>query len=57
MSSLLWVQDYYKIYSQTSIKRQPLGQWKKLPYKTDDFLKEIQFIWNFLWQDKKKVTF
>jgi hypothetical protein len=57
MSSLLWVQDYYKIYSQTSIKRPPFGQWKKLPYKTDDFLKEIQFIWNFLWQDKKKVTF
>ena len=25
-------------------------------FKTDDILKEVQFIWNFLWQDKKKVT-
>jgi len=26
------------------------------PYKTGDLLKEVQLIWNFLWQDKKKVT-
>ena len=26
---------------------------KKWPYKTGDFLKEVQFIWIFLWQDKK----
>jgi hypothetical protein len=25
-------------------------------FKTGDLLKEVQFIWNFLWQDKKKVT-
>jgi hypothetical protein len=25
--------------------------------KTGDLLKEIQFIWNVLWQDKKKVIF
>jgi hypothetical protein len=27
------------------------------PYKKDDLLKEVKFIWNFIWQDKKKVTF
>jgi hypothetical protein len=26
-------------------------------YKTGDLLKEVYFIWNFLWQDKKMVTF
>ena len=26
-------------------------------YTTGDLLKEVQFIWNFLSQDKKKVTF
>ena len=30
---------------------------KMWPYKTDDLLKEVQFIWKYLWQDKKKVTF
>ena len=30
---------------------------KKSPYKTGDLLKEVQFIWNFLWQDKKKMNF
>jgi len=24
---------------------------------TGDLLKEVQFMWNFLWQYKKKVTF
>jgi len=30
---------------------------KRWPYKTGDLLKQVQFIWIFLWQDKKKVTF
>jgi hypothetical protein len=30
---------------------------KKWPYKTGDLLKEVQSIWNYLWQDKKRVTF
>jgi len=27
------------------------------PYKTDDIFKEVQFIWNFWWQDRKGMTF
>jgi hypothetical protein len=27
---------------------------EKWPYKTGDFLKEGQFIWNLLWQNKKR---
>jgi hypothetical protein len=27
------------------------------PYKKGDLLKEVKFIWNFIWQDKKKETF
>jgi len=34
-----------------------IGTKKKWPHKTGDLLKEVQFIWNFLWQNKKKVTF
>jgi hypothetical protein len=30
---------------------------KKWPYKAGDLLKEVEFIWNLLLQDKKKVTF
>ena len=44
-------------YSQTCIKRSPFTFGTKWPYKTGDLLKEVQFIWNFLWQDKKNVTF
>jgi len=36
-------------YSQTRIKRTLLGQ-IKWSSKTGDLLKEVQFIWNFLWQ-------
>jgi hypothetical protein len=32
----------------------PSAKW--WPFKTGDLLKEVQFIWTFLWQDKKKVT-
>jgi hypothetical protein len=30
---------------------------KEWPFKTGDLLKEVQFIWNYLRQEKKKVTF
>jgi hypothetical protein len=30
---------------------------KKWPYKKGDLLKEVQFIWSFLLQDKENVTF
>ena len=46
------------MYCQICIKRSATFELKKMwPYKTGDFLKEVQFIWKFLWQDKKKVTF
>ena len=32
------------LYSQTCIKRLPLGKKEKWPYKTCDLLKEVQFI-------------
>jgi hypothetical protein len=46
------------VYTCTvSIRRSPLG-WKiKWSFKTGDLLKEVKFIWNFLWQVKKDVTF
>jgi hypothetical protein len=36
--------DTFSIYSQTCIKRSPLGQRKSGPVKTGDLLKEVQFI-------------
>ena len=32
----------------------PFGTKEKWPYRIGDPLKEVQFIWNFLWQDKKR---
>jgi len=29
----------------------------KWSFKTGNLLKEVQFIWNFLWQDKKRWPF
>jgi hypothetical protein len=40
--------------SQTCMKRSPLRQNKRWPYETGDLLIEVQFIWNFPWQDKKR---
>jgi hypothetical protein len=34
-------------YSQTYIKEVTFGTQRKWSYKTSDFLKEVQFIWNF----------
>jgi hypothetical protein len=48
------IKAYIYNYGPTCIKRSHLGQRKKWPYKTGDLLKEVQFIWNFLRQDKKK---
>jgi hypothetical protein len=45
-------------YIQSDLYQEVIFGTKKMwPYKIGDLLKEIQFIWNFLWQDKKKVTF
>jgi hypothetical protein len=33
------------------------GTKKNWTHKTGDLLKEVQFIWNFLWQNKTRVTF
>ena len=32
------------------------GTNNKWPYKTDVLLNQVQFIWHFLWQDKKEMT-
>ena len=40
-------------YSQTCNKISPLGKRNKWPYKVGDLLKEVQFIWNILWQYNK----
>ena len=44
------------IHSQACIKGSQLRQRQNWHYKTGDFLKEVQFIWIFLWQDKKKLS-
>ena len=41
----------------TAVLKGHLWDKEKWPYKIGDLLKEVQFIWNFLWQDKKNVTF
>ena len=33
------------------------GTKKKWSFKTGNLLKEVQFIWNFIWQDNKKTTY
>jgi len=52
-----WVIKIY-LYIQSNLYSE-VTFWtkKKWPYKTGDLLKEVQFIWNFLWQDKRNVTF
>jgi len=46
-----------KIYTVKPVLRGHLRDKVKWPYKTGDILKYVQFIWNFLWQDKTMVTF
>ena len=45
------------IYSQTCIKRSSLDKKIEWPLKKGDLLKKAKFLWNFLWQHKKNVTF
>ena len=50
---------------KTCIKRSSLGQvkswlirqvsFKKLTYETGVILKEVQFLWNFVWRDREKL--
>jgi hypothetical protein len=44
-------------YIETCIKRSDFGTKQMWHYKTGDFLKEVQFIWNFLWQFNKMWPF
>ena len=50
MSIIIWF-DIQSTYIMVTF-----GRKKKWPYKMDDFLKKVQFIWYFLWQNKKNVT-
>jgi hypothetical protein len=46
----------YFSFSQYTVRPVLRGHiWDK--EKTGDLLKEVQFMWNVLWQDKKRVTF
>jgi hypothetical protein len=45
------------VYTLKPVLRGHFGTKKKWPCNTGDLLKEVQFTWNFLWQDKKKFTF
>ena len=47
----------YLVIEYSKIKPVLRGHKEKVAYKTGDLLNEVQFIWNFLWQDKKIVTF
>jgi hypothetical protein len=53
---VLWNDNSCPLFCPWDFKRSPFGQ-RKVAYKTGDLLKEVQFIWNFLWHDRKKVTF
>jgi hypothetical protein len=43
------------LHSQTCVRRSPF--WGKWSFKAGYLVKEVQFIWNFLWQEKKRPTF
>jgi len=45
------------IYSQTCIKRSPLGLGNSGLIRQVTSLKRFKFIWILLWQDKKKLPF
>ena len=48
-----WHYFYDTKYSQTCIKWSPFRTKTNLPYKTGELLRDVKFISNFLWQDKK----
>jgi hypothetical protein len=37
------------------VSEEKITMWK-WSFKTGELLKEVQIMWNFLWQDMKKVT-
>jgi len=45
------------MHSQICIKMSHLRRRKSGLLGQGDLLKEVQFIWNVLWQDKENVTF
>ena len=49
--------NYQQIYTYTVKSVVTFGTKKRWSFKTGDLLKKVQFIWHFLWQDKKKMTF
>ena len=57
------IPNKYKTFIQSGrwivkhLLRGHLWDKKKWHYKTDVLLQEVKFIWNFLWQHKKNVTF
>jgi hypothetical protein len=48
MKSCYYTTQYKHMYSQICIKRSPMVERKKRPYKTGDLLREVQFLRNFL---------
>ena len=61
ITEMLWkvtLDNYYLKYMQSNLYQEVTFRTnKKWPYKTGDLVNEVQFLWNFLWQDKKMVTF
>jgi hypothetical protein len=44
-------------YTVTPVLRGHIWDKQKVAYKTGDLLKEVKFIWKFLFQDKNNLTF
>ena len=49
--------NVYTYTAKPVLRGQHLGRKINWSFKTGNFLKEVKFIWNFLWQVKKNVTF
>ena len=52
--SLVLLHPVHVSWSVIPVLRGHLWQKEKWPYKTCDLLKEVKFIWNFLWEDRKR---
>jgi hypothetical protein len=46
-----------KIYTAKPVLGGHIWDKEKWSFKTGDLLTEVQLIWNFIWQNKKNVTF
>ena len=58
LSTLLYIPCYIQMDTVKPVLRG--HHWNKEKnglMRQGDLLKEVQFIWNFLWQDNKKITF